>query len=372
VELWQGALAGLVNSMDANFWRGRRIFLTGHTGFKGGWLSIWLHKLGAEVTGYALPPPTDPSLFDLAGVQELTRSVNANVTDLHEIKRVIADFSPEIVIHMAAQPLVHAGYNDPVQTYQTNVMGTVNVLEAVRQSRGVRAVLNVTTDKCYENREWEWGYRENDRLGGFDPYSNSKACSELVTQSYRNAFFPTELYEKHGVAVATARAGNVIGGGDWGTDRLVPDIVRAIVSQQPVKIRCPDSIRPWQYVLEPLSGYLTLIERLVQEGPRFAMSWNFGPQDESAQPVKWLVEQLTRQWGGSAAWEMDSISYHHEARYLKLDCSRARSELGWCPKLTLQQAMQWTVDWYRAWNSGQDMREVCLRQISLYEEGGAA
>jgi len=350
------------------FWRGRRVFLTGHTGFKGGWLSLWLTQLGAEVTGYSLAPPTTPSLFELAEVSRGMRSVIADINDLPRLKQELLAARPEVVIHMAAQPLVHAGYDNPVETYRTNVLGTVNLLEAVRGTPGVRAAINVTTDKCYENREWAWGYREADRLGGFDPYSNSKACSELVTQAYRNAFFPPDQHREHGVAVATARAGNVIGGGDWGKDRLVPDILRSIAAGQAVKIRRPDAIRPWQHVLEPLSGYLLLAEKLVTDGTRYATGWNFGPRDEDAKPVRWIAEHLTRLWGPPALWELEDMQHPHEAHFLKLDCSQARSQLGWQPRLTLPQALEWIVEWQRVMERGAVMREQCLAQIRRYEQ----
>ena len=282
---------------SADFWRGKRVFLTGHTGFKGSWLSIWLHSLGAEVTGYALEPPTDPSLFSLAGVDGLLTSIIADVRDLERLQAEMVHAAPEIVIHMAAQPLVRDSYKIPVETYATNVMGTVHLLEALRSCPALRAVVNVTTDKVYENREWLWGYREIEPMGGYDPYSNSKGCSELVTAAYRSSYFNPLDYSRHGVAVATARAGNVIGGGDWANDRLIPDVVRSILAGEPVQIRNPGAIRPWQHVLEPLSGYLTLAEHLFAGGARYAQGWNFGPAEEDARPVAWLVERLCSDWG---------------------------------------------------------------------------
>jgi CDP-glucose 4,6-dehydratase len=353
--------------VNPEFWRGRRVFLTGHTGFKGSWLSLWLQQLGAEVTGYALDPPTTPSLFALAHVGRGMRSVIADVGDLARLKQELRAARPEVVVHMAAQPLVHAGYDDPVETYRINLMGTVHLLEAARGVAGVRAVVNVTTDKCYENPESDQPFRESDRLGGFDPYSNSKACSELATQAYRNAFFSADAYREHGVAVATARAGNVIGGGDWGKDRLVPDILRAITAGQPVRIRRPDAIRPWQHVLEPLSGYLALAEKLVSGGMRYASGWNFGPPAEDARPVRWIADQLTRLWGPPARWEIEgSKAYPHEAHFLKLDSSHARAELGWRPRLSLAQALDWIVEWHRAMARGADLREQSLAQIQRY------
>lgn len=353
------------------FWRGRRVFLTGHTGFKGGWLSLWLQKLGAKITGYALPPPTQPCLFKAARVAQGMESVIADINDSTQLYNALGRARPEVVIHLAAQPLVHAGYHDPVETYRTNVMGTVHLLEAVRRTDGVCAVVNVTTDKCYENLESNKPFRESDRLGGFDPYSNSKACSELASQAYRNAFFPPERYASHGVAVATARAGNVIGGGDWGIDRLVPDILRSIVAGSPVKIRRPNAIRPWQHVLEPLSGYLLLAEKLASAGARYATAWNFGPDDADAKPVRWLTENLIERWGPPARWEPDDAAYQHEAHFLRLDCHQARADLGWKPRLPLPQALDWIVEWHQALAAGEDMRSLCLAQISRYELRGS-
>lgn len=354
--------------MDPSFWRGRRVFLTGHTGFKGGWLSLWLQNLGAEVTGYALPPPTQPNLFELAHVGQGMRSVIGDVNDLPALQQAVREAKPEIVLHLAAQPLVHTGYDDPVGTYRTNVMGTVHLFEAVRAVAGVKAVVNVTTDKCYENREWVWNYREVDRLGGHDPYSNSKACSELVTSAYRDSFFAPARYREHGVAVASARAGNVIGGGDWGRDRLLPDIFRAIEGGHAVKIRRPDAIRPWQHVLEPLAGYLQLAQRLHQQGAAYAEAWNFGPHDDDAQPVRWIAAQLTRLWGDGAHWEVDGEQYPHEAHYLKLSHAKALSRLDWRPRLRLADALEWTVRWQRAYLRKDDLRQACEAQISDYQK----
>lgn len=354
--------------MNAAFWQGKRVFLTGHTGFKGSWLSLWLQQLGADVTGYSLAPPTQPSLFELADVASGMRSLQGDIRDGEALSQALQHARPDIVIHMAAQPLVRYSYANPVETYATNVMGVVNLLEAVRKSPGLRAVVNVTTDKCYENKEWDWGYRENEPMGGHDPYSSSKGCAELVTAAYRNSFFSPARHAEHGVALASARAGNVIGGGDWAQDRLIPDILRAIESGCPVPIRSPFAIRPWQHVLEPLSGYLTLAESLyTQDGAAFAAGWNFGPDDEDARPVQWIVEQLIEEWGDGAAWELDRQPQPHEAHYLKLDCSKARARLHWQPRWSLAQALARIVEWHRGWLQGENLKQLTLRQIAAYE-----
>jgi len=349
------------------FWQGKRVLLTGHTGFKGSWLSLWLTSMGAKVTGYALAPPTKPSLFEVARVDKCMTSVIGDIRDLECLKAVFEEHQPEIVIHMAAQPLVRYSYIEPVETYSTNVMGTVNLLEAVRGCGTVKAVVNVTSDKCYENREWEWGYREDEAMGGFDPYSNSKGCAELVTAAYRSSYFPPEKYHEHGVAIASGRAGNVIGGGDWASDRLIPDMLRAISQGQPVKVRNPHSIRPWQHVLEPLSGYLVLAKRLYESGQDYAQGWNFGPSDEDAKAVDWILDTLTNTWGEGASWVLDGGDHPHEAHYLKLDCSKARLRLQWQPRWNLSEAIHRICDWHKAHQSGMDMQEVCLEQIRDYE-----
>lgn len=353
--------------MEPAFWQGKRVFLTGHTGFKGGWLSLWLQQLGAEVTGYALEAPTTPSLFEVAGVARGMVSIIGDVRDGEALKRAMAEARPEIVIHMAAQPLVRYSYVNPVETYATNVMGVVNLFEAVRATPGVRSVVNVTSDKCYENREWPWGYRENEAMGGYDPYSNSKGCAELVTAGYRSSFFNAEKYAEHGVALGSGRAGNVIGGGDWALDRLIPDMLRAIGAGQPVMIRNPHSIRPWQHVLEPLSGYLTLAEKLYTEGPVHAEGWNFGPHDIDAKPVEWIIERMTQEWGAGASWQLDGQNHPHEATYLKLDCSKARGQLGWHPRWDIGQTIAKIVEWHKACDEGADMREFTLAQITTYQ-----
>ncbi len=353
--------------MNVGFWRGKRVFITGHTGFKGSWLSLWLQELGADIVGYALAPPTNPSLFDVGCVGEGMHSIVADIRDLPTISAAIAKHRPEIVFHMAAQPLVRASYEQPVETYATNVMGTVHVLEAIRQTAGVRAVVNITTDKCYENREWVWGYRENEPMGGYDPYSNSKGCAELVSSAYRSSFFNANSHAQHGVALATVRAGNVIGGGDWAPDRLVPDILAAFEHGKVVNIRNPHAIRPWQHVLEPLRGYLTLAERLFEQGPSYAEGWNFGPSDEDAKPVGWIVEEMAKMWGNNAKWQIDANEHAHEAGYLKLDISKVRSRLNWQPALRLNDALKLIIDWAKQRQSGADIRKLTLAQIQAYQ-----
>ncbi len=344
-----------------HFWKDKRVLLTGHTGFKGAWMSLWLHSMGAKVQGFALAPPTTPSLFEEAKVGDLIQSNLGDIRDFAAIAKVVKDFKPEIVFHMAAQPLVRYSYDEPLETYATNVMGTAHVLESIRAIDSVRAVVNVTTDKCYENREWVWGYREDEAMGGYDPYSSSKACSELVTAAYRQSFL-----DKAGIAVATARAGNVIGGGDWAKDRLIPDILRAFANKQPVSIRNPNSIRPWQHVLEPLSGYLLLAEKLCAEPASFSQAWNFGPKDDDAKPVGWIVESMASKWGKEASWSFDEGNHPHEAHYLKLDISKARQSLGWSPRWSLDQALDHTVEWHMAWMQGKDVRSQCIKQIEDY------
>lgn len=350
-----------------NFWSGKRVFLTGHTGFKGSWLSLWLRELGAEVTGYARRPPTDVNLFESADVAQGMTSVIGEICDAGFLAATLAEARPDIVIHMAAQPLVRYSYDNPVETYSTNVMGLVALLEAVRQTDSVRAAVNVTSDKCYENREWLWGYRETDPMGGFDPYSSSKGCAELVTAAYTRSFFNPERYAEHGVALASARAGNVIGGGDWACDRLIPDIMRALAAHEPVKVRNPQAIRPWQHVLEPLRGYLMLAERLYENGTAFAGGWNFGPSDTDVKPVQWIVENLTRQWGEGAAWTCEQEQGVHEATHLKLDCSKAQALLGWTPVWGLEAALDRIVCWHQAHARGESMRAYTLAQIRQYQ-----
>ncbi len=350
-----------------SFYKSKKVFITGHTGFKGSWLSIWLNFLGADVTGYALEPPTTPSLFNLSGIEKSIYSVIADVRDLKKLTDEINKFKPEIVIHMAAQPLVRDSYKIPVETYEINVMGTVNLLEAVRSCKSVKAVINVTTDKCYENREWVWGYRENEPMGGYDPYSNSKACSELVTSSYRNSFFNSSQFGKtHYVALASARAGNVIGGGDFATDRLVPDIIKSFLKSEKVLIRNPYSIRPWQHVLEPLNGYLMLGKELFEKGIDFAEAWNFGPADSDARPVEYIVKEMCNLWGNSQTYEIDKGNHPHEANYLKLDCSKSNSILCWKPRWNLDIALKKIIEWTKEYQHGGNLKDTCLKQINEY------
>ncbi|GJQ58172.1 MAG: CDP-glucose 4,6-dehydratase [Candidatus Scalindua sp.] len=355
--------------MNKEFWKNKKVLITGQTGFKGSWLSLWLQSAGTTVVGYSSPPPTKPSLYEVANVEDGLCSVNGDVRDLEHLKATIDKHQPEIIIHMAAQSLVRHSYSDPVETYTTNVVGTVNVLEAVRQINGPRIVLIITSDKCYQNNEWLWGYRENDPMGGDDPYSSSKGCAELITSAYRNSFFPINKYPDHRVAVASVRAGNVIGGGDWSHDRLIPDIVKAIINRHPIKIRNPHSVRPWQYVLEPLSGYLRLIEYLSENGPKYIGGWNFGPNEDDTKPVSWIVEKITKLWGGSIHWELDNNGKHpHEAGYLKLDCSKAKTLLNWMPRLNLEEALERTVKWYYNHHLGKDMSNYTELELTSYED----
>lgn len=350
-----------------DFWRGRRVFLTGHTGFKGGWLALWLQALGAEVFGYALAPEGSPNLFTVARVGEGIGSVIGDIRDASKLGAALHAAAPEIVLHLAAQPLVRRSYADPVETYSTNVMGLVHLFEAVRQCDSVRAVINVTSDKCYENREWIWGYREHDAMGGHDPYSSSKGCAELVTAAYRRSFFQPGAGPRAPVAVASGRAGNVIGGGDWSADRLVPDILAALSAGRPADIRNPQAVRPWQHVLEPLSGYLRLAERLLAEGGAFAEGWNFGPPAGETHSVAAIADRLVACWGDGAAWRSAAQGGPHEAGLLALDCTKAQHRLGWRPRWGIDQAIGKIVEWQRAFEAGADMRRVTLDQIKTYD-----
>ena len=372
--------------MDAGFWKSRRVFLTGHTGFKGSWLALWLQTLGAEVCGYSLDLPTEPNLYSLLNLEDKIRSVRGDIRELGALEAAMVAFEPEVVLHMAAQPLVRLSYEQPVETYAVNVLGTVNLLDAVRRAHTVRSVVVVTSDKCYENREWQQAYQEHEAMGGHDPYSSSKGCAELVTAAYRRSFFHPDSWPGHQVGIASARAGNVIGGGDWAPDRLVPDIVRAWAAGEAVLIRNPQAVRPWQHVLEPLSGYLLLAERLYADGPQFAESWNFGPAEGDAREVRSVVERMAELWnenprnenpgnqnggnengvGAPARWEYDKAEHVHEAHLLRLNSAKAVARLGWSPRWGLDETLAHTVEWYKDFYQGRDVRERSLRQIEAF------
>ena len=356
----------MLSHLYNDFYKNKRVFITGHTGFKGSWLCILLNMLEADIYGYALDPPTTPSLYKESNLDNIVNSSISDIRYLDKLKATIQKAQPEIVIHMAAQPLVRESYLNPVDTYATNVMGTVNLLEACRQTPSVRAIVNVTTDKCYENKEWHWGYREYEPMGGYDPYSNSKGCSELVTSSYRNSFFNPTNYHDHKVALATARAGNVIGGGDWATDRLIPDFIKAITEGKKLKIRSPYAIRPWEHVLEPLHGYLLLAKKLYTEGAEYAEAWNFGPDDNDAQNVQWITETICSFWGGDATYEIDKNPQPHEANYLKLDCSKAKAKLGWYPTWDIKTTIDSIVEWNKAFINDKDMLKITTNQINHF------
>ena len=349
-------------NVDAQFWRDKRVLLTGHTGFKGSWLSLWLQSFGCHLYGFSLNPSTRPNMFDMLGLSSGMESIIGDIRDFSSVCAVVEETKPEIVIHMAAQPLVRESYADPLGTFSTNVMGTINLLEALRKFGATKAFLNVTTDKCYENREWLWGYKEDDHLGGHDPYSSSKACSELVTSSYRRSFFS----DSGDMAVATARAGNVIGGGDWSQDRLIPDALKAFRSDQPLIVRNPEATRPWQHVLEPLSGYLCLAQRLFEGDLRARDAWNFGPFDEDIKPVSYLVSRISQSWPGVRQWEIDSSEQVHEANLLKLDISKARAILGWTPTWDLDGTLDSIVSWEKCLERGGDLRGETMRQIENF------
>jgi CDP-glucose 4,6-dehydratase len=349
------------------FWSGRRVFLTGHTGFKGSWLALWLEVLGADVTGYALEPPTEPSLYQEAGVERGLRSIIADIRDYDRLKAAIAASRPEVILHLAAQSVVKRGYADPIETYGSNVMGTVHLFEAVRTLGTGCAIVNITSDKCYAHRSSGAPYREDDPMGGDDPYSNSKGCAELVTTSFRQSYFAPDSLARHGVALASARAGNAIGGGDWTADQLIPDLIRAFIAERPCLIRSPGGIRPWQFLLEPLRGYLMLAERLGGQGAEFASGWNFGPVDSDAKPVSWIADRLQQSWGGSARWTRDAGAHPAEAAVLRLDASKAAASLGWRPAIGLDVTLDWIVQWYRGWAAGEDARSLTQGQISRYE-----
>jgi CDP-glucose 4,6-dehydratase len=354
-----------LSRVDPQFWKEKIVFLTGHTGFKGGWLALWLSSMGAKVTGYALDPNTSPNLFEVLSLKTvLNHSHTANICDLDRLQNALTTCNPEIVIHMAAQPLVRYSYTNPVETYMTNVMGTVHVLEAIRKSDSVRATVVVTTDKCYENKEWVWGYRENEPMGGFDPYSNSKGCAELVASAYRQSYFSNPAGNPN--SVASARAGNVIGGGDWSEDRLIPDALKAFEANMTLMIRNPLATRPWQHVLEPLSGYLILAQLLYQDGDKYSSAWNFGPKDRDNRSVQEVITSLCKQWGSNAKWQQDTSFQPHEAGLLKLDCSKASQQLRWEPKWNLETAIEKIIQWHKAYLARENMQAFTLGQIDQY------
>lgn len=351
-----------------NFYKGKQVLITGHTGFKGSWLSIWLLELGANVIGYALGPPTTPSLFEILSLEKKLTSIIGDIRDLKKLVAVFKEYEPEIVFHLAAQPLVRRSYREPIETYETNVMGTVHLFEACRRVPSTRVLVNVTSDKCYGNREWSSGYKETDPMGGSDPYSSSKACAELITDAYSKSFFNPEDPERDGMCLASARSGNVVGGGDWSEDRLIPDCIKAFVKNSPVLIRYPDFMRPWQHVLEPLSGYLLLAQRLYQDGPAFAGAWNFGPNDCDVKPVRWLVEVAREIWGNNATWQIDKRDHPNEVSCIKLDHTKAKSKLNWSPKWDLRLALEKTIEWYKAYYNHEEMLSLTIKQIESYEK----
>jgi CDP-glucose 4,6-dehydratase len=362
VGKWQSSLEDLV--VNTSFWKGKKVLITGHTGFKGSWLCLWLKHLGAELVGVSLEAPTTPSHFEQAKIEDDIKTYQQNICDLEALHAVFEKENPQIVFHLAAQSLVRHAYRDPIETYETNVMGSLKVLEALRKSSSVKAVVMVTTDKCYENREWHWGYRENEAMGGYDPYSSSKGCAELLIASYRRSYFPSDSYSVHQKAVASVRSGNVIGGGDWAEDRLIPDIIRSFQRGEKVHIRSPHATRPWQHVLDTLSGYIMLAEKLYDSGPKYAEAWNFGANEGDAKPVQWIVEHMAKHWGSAAQWCIDSGEQPHEAKYLKLDCSKAHNNLGWWPKWNLSQSLDKTIEWYQTDVS--DKKQISLEQIEAY------
>jgi CDP-glucose 4,6-dehydratase len=346
--------------VDSNFWKNKKVFLTGHTGFKGSWMSIWLNKLGANVKGYSLQPPSQPSLFNEAKISELVDSEINDVRNFIKLNESIQKFSPDIIFHMAAQPLVRASYDTPLETYETNVMGTANLLQASCTNPAVKAVINITTDKCYENLELDIAYKETDKMGGSDPYSSSKACSELVTSAYRQSFF-----QQKKIGIASARAGNVIGGGDWAEDRLIPDILKAFKTRKPVIIRNPKATRPWQHVLEPLSGYLLLAEKLFNEPDKYSEGWNFGPHVNDVKQVDWILDYMVELWPNSC-WKLDSSPNPHEANLLKLDISKSESQLRWHPTWSLETSLKKIVQWQKSYESGANMHDICSKEISQF------
>jgi CDP-glucose 4,6-dehydratase len=364
VEREGGTLEGM--GVNTNFWKDKKVLVTGHTGFKGSWLSIWLEEMGSKVVGISLDAPTVPSIFKKAGIEKDIISLHQDIRDGERLKALFEEYQPEIVFHLAAQPLVRHSYKNPVETYETNVMGTLHVLEAIRSCKSVKSAVLITTDKCYKNKEWDWGYREIDSMGGHDPYSSSKACCELLIESYRDSYYPKENYSQHKVAIASVRAGNVIGGGDWAKDRLIPDIIRAIQNDTPVGVRYPEAIRPWQHVLEPLYGYLKLAEYLFKDGSEYAEAWNFGPRDEDVKSVGWIVNQVIDLWGEGQS-TIDCGKNPHEAGLLKLDCSKVHARLNWRPVWNLEKTLYKIVEWHKQEaETKNSVKDICVKQIYDY------
>jgi CDP-glucose 4,6-dehydratase len=349
-----------------SFWSGKKVFITGHTGFKGSWLALWLNKLGAEVTGYALKPHTNPSLYDISWLENIVQSIIADINDADKLNKTLNEIQPDFIFHLSAQALVRESYKDPVYTYQTNVMGTLNLFEAVRKLNKKVIVINITSDKCYDNKEVDYGYCESDAMGGYDPYSSSKGCSELVTTAYRNSFFNPNMYEiNHKVSLASVRAGNVIGGGDFSADRLIPDVFRSILNNERLIIRCPDSIRPWQHVLEPLNGYMMLAQNMWERPVEFCEGFNFGANNEDSIPVRKILEKISQIYNGEINYEIDQNENPHEAHFLKLNCDKAKKILGWKPLFDIENALKFTVEWFEAYKRGED---ITLKQITEYEK----
>lgn len=363
----KGAMEKL-GMIDASFWENKKVLVTGHTGFKGSWLVIWLHMLGAKVIGYGLDPITEDDNYVVTGIGKSIVDIRADIRNGKSLKEVMQLHQPEFVFHLAAQPLVLSSYEDPVTTYETNVMGTLHVLEGIKTCGSVRAGIMVTSDKCYENKEMLWGYHETDAMGGYDPYSSSKGCAELLISSYRNSYFNERNYAAHHTAIASVRAGNVIGGGDWSPNRLVPDCIRSFLNNEMIEIRNPQAIRPWQHVIEPLSGYLTLAAKLYVDGPQYAEGWNFGPDDGNAKEVEWIVQYLSNKWGDTQPYEVVSNTAAHEAKYLKLDCSKAKHVLNWHPKWDLSTSLDKIIEWTHDFMKGNNMLEICRKQIQEYME----
>ncbi len=350
-------------NVNKSFWNNKKVFITGHTGFKGSWITLWLMNMGSIVKGFALVPNTIPSLFNQLNLKKEINSTTGDIRDLKNLTNSMVNFNPDILIHMAAQPLVRFSYQEPIQTYTTNVIGTANVLEASRKCKNLKSIISVTSDKCYENREITRGYKENEAMGGHDPYSSSKGCAELVTSAYKRSFFNCS----NSASIASVRAGNVIAGGDWSKDRLIPDIIRAFEKSEKVVVRNPNSIRPWQHVLEPLSGYLVLAEKLYLYGDQFSGGWNFGPNDEDCKSVRWILDEMVHLWGDNVGWCLDNNDNPHESTFLKLDCSKAKRLLKWEPKLNLEQTLSSIVEWHKVFSFGGNIKEQCIKEINEYK-----